>query len=223
MVDVLSSLPCGMARRFRKGEVIFEAGEEQGSLYLVCSGSVVVSRRGSGPRDCVVDIVGSEQFFGEACLSGSGTAAGSAVVLQDCNVMQWTADTVMRHASAKPELSYALMQYFINRSEFRARRIHEGMEGIESRLVAVISILAETFGEKVGIDSILIEMPITHDLLCRCVGTSREIITAHMNTLRYKKILAYTRRHITIFNPGASGHFAGLFEGEGRVAVPKRV
>jgi CRP-like cAMP-binding protein len=43
-------------------------------------------------------------------------------------------------------------------------------------------------------------MPITHELLAKYVGTSREIVTQHMSQLRRKGLLDYSRAGIE-FDP----------------------
>jgi CRP-like cAMP-binding protein len=61
--------------------------------------------------------------------------------------------------------------------------------------------LGERFGEDKAGSAKLRLMPITHELLAKYVGTSREIVTQHMSQLRRKGVLDYSRSGIE-FDPG---------------------
>jgi CRP-like cAMP-binding protein len=61
--------------------------------------------------------------------------------------------------------------------------------------------LGERFGDSNGGSPKVRLMPITHELLAKYVGTSREIVTQHMSQLRRKGVLDYSRAGIE-FDPG---------------------
>jgi CRP-like cAMP-binding protein len=56
----------------------------------------------------------------------------------------------------------------------------------------VLLMLGQRFGERTDGSSIHI-LPVTHELLAKYVGTSREIITQHMSQMRRDGLLVYSR------------------------------
>jgi CRP/FNR family transcriptional regulator len=73
------------------------------------------------------------------------------------------------------------------------------IDQISQRLIKALLRLGERFGEPTDTSEIHI-MPITHELLARYVGTSREIITQHMSQLRRQGLVKYSRAGME-FNP----------------------
>jgi CRP-like cAMP-binding protein len=84
-----------------------------------------------------------------------------------------------------------------------SRKLYEAHSRIESlaidqisqRLAKVLLRLGEQFGEVSGATGVKV-MPITHELLARYVGTSREIVTQHMSQLRRRGLVRYSRSGI---------------------------
>ena len=70
---------------------------------------------------------------------------------------------------------------------------------ISHRLLKALLTLGKRFGSVDGSGEIHI-MPITHEVLGKYVGTSREIITQHMSQLRRQGLVDYSRKGIE-FNP----------------------
>ena len=66
------------------------------------------------------------------------------------------------------------------------------IDQISQRLIKALIRLAEEFGEP-GLGTAVHVMPVTHELLAKYVGTSREIVTQHMSQLRKKNLVNYDR------------------------------
>ena len=57
-------------RRLRKGEVLFRVGEPGDELFLIYSGSIVVSKPVTGRVEQVLKHMGPAEAFGEMCVFG---------------------------------------------------------------------------------------------------------------------------------------------------------
>jgi CRP-like cAMP-binding protein len=108
--------------------------------------------------------------------------------------MEWGVLELRDLMARTPDLGPALMRMV-------ARKLNEADERIESfavdhiprRLLKALLRLGERFGEQVDGSPAIHLMPLTHELLAKHVGTSREIVTQHMSQLRRRGLLDYSR------------------------------
>jgi CRP/FNR family cyclic AMP-dependent transcriptional regulator len=63
----------------RRGKVVFSEGDEADSIIYVLNGIVTLSV--SGPRNAVVGVLGSGDFFGQECLAGQATRKRTATAM----------------------------------------------------------------------------------------------------------------------------------------------
>jgi CRP-like cAMP-binding protein len=68
-------------RSYRKGEVVFVAGDPGTSLYVIDSGRVKLSLSSADGREVILDLLGAGEVFGEmALLDGEPRSADAAAV-----------------------------------------------------------------------------------------------------------------------------------------------
>ena len=95
-----------------------------------------------------------------------------------------------------PELGPSLLRVLATKLFDADSRIESlAIDQISQRLVRALLRLGDRFGETNGGSKVRL-MPITHELLAKYVGTSREIVTQHMSQLRRKGVLDYSRAGI---------------------------
>ena len=99
----------------------------------------------------------------------------------------------------RPRLAKALLQVLVRRNAENTRRIESfSTESIEQRLVGALLRFSERLGTA-DKDGTFTMMAVTHELLSRYVGTSREIVTQHMNRFRKQGRVSYSRRGIVLY------------------------
>ncbi len=198
--DPLVFLPRRKAQRFNRDETIYSPDDPADSLLLVVGGTVKLSRISGAGRETVLDFCSADSFFGESGLMGRRVRGELAVALEDSAVMEWSADDLATLMMRTPELGPSLLRSFATKLYDADSRIESlAIDQISQRLVKVLLRLGNQFGTYD--DSMTLHlMPLTHELLARYVGTSREIITQHMSQLRRDGRLAYSRSGID-FNP----------------------
>ena len=194
--DPLALLPRRKPQFYEKDHTIFTPEDRAESLFLVVNGTVKLSRISDGGRETVLDFCSPDSFFGESSLMGRSYRGEMAVALEDTSIMEWPSDELVRIMLRTPELGPSLLQVVATKLFEAGSRIESlAIDQISQRLVKALLRLGERFGESNDTSKVRL-MPITHELLAKYVGTSREIVTQHMSQLRRKGLLDYSRAGI---------------------------
>lgn len=196
--DPLCHLPCGKLLDFRKSHTVYGPDDGPEMLYLILEGRVKVLRLRYERNPVLVDIYQTDDFFGEAAFLHHAPQAESAVAIENSKVMAWSIGEIESILIRRPLLGIALMQLFVKRSmDFGGRIESLSVDSIPRRLARSLIRLSERLGHE-GPDGSTEMIPLTHELLSQYVGTSREIITQHMNRFRRMGYLRYSRRGILL-------------------------
>ncbi len=191
--DPLLFLPRKQPQDFHKEQMIYAPEDRADSIFLVVRGAVRLSRISESGRETVLDLLGADKFFGESALRRQEIRGESAVAVGDVAVMEWKLDELSDILMRVPELGGALLRVAADKMNRAHARIESmAIDPIVQRLIKALIRLGEEFGEP-GPGTSVHVMPITHDLLSKYVGTSREIVTQYMSELRRKHLVQYDR------------------------------
>ncbi len=183
--------------------MIYGADSRADSLFLLVDGVVMVSRMSAAGGETVLGLERPDSFFGVTGVLGDARRSESAVTLRSCAVMEWPLAELETLMVRTPALGPALMRVV-------ARKLVEAREHIDSlaldfvpqRLIKALLRLGEQFGKRRDESSTIRLMPLSHQILARHLGTSREIVTSHMLRLRKRGLLQYSRAGLE-FDPCA--------------------
>jgi CRP/FNR family cyclic AMP-dependent transcriptional regulator len=193
--DPLAYLPCSALRSYTKGQTIYNLDQPSTSLCLIIEGRVKLSRPTGRERQVVVDVYQPDDFFGESSLLGEAHGPEIAVALENTKLMTWTTAEIQEIAGRRPKLTIALLQLMVQRSADFVTRIESlSADDMSHRLARALVRFAGSPGE----DGTTPLIPFTHALLSQYVGTSREIVTHHMNRFRRNGYLSYSRKGILL-------------------------
>jgi CRP/FNR family transcriptional regulator, cyclic AMP receptor protein len=197
--DPLSYLPCSTIMTFNAKQSIFVQGQASTSIYLVIAGKVKVLRTSaSGGSEVLVDIYQSDEFFGESALIGLPYGE-TAVAMEKTQVMTWSASEIERIAGERPKLAIALLQLIVQRSgTFETRIEGFAVDSVQRRLATALIRFSNRFGHET-MDGAVVMMPLTHDLLAKYMGTSREIATHFLNQFRRLGHVRYSRQEMVVY------------------------
>lgn len=204
--DVLAYLPISITSEYQKDQMIYSPDHPPKSIYLVVSGKVEISQITVKGRALLLEIVRPEELFGESAFLDGSCCSEQAIAFERTRLMTWAISEVEDLVMQRPRLAVALLQVLAQRNAEFTRRIESfSTESIERRLARTLVRFSERLGTMEE-DGSLRLMPFTHELLSRYVGTSREIVTQHMNRLRRQGCVSYSRRSI-VLHPDAIHSF----------------
>jgi len=196
--DPLAHLPRSAIIEYRKGQKVYSCEQPSTSIYLVIEGRVKVCRLADDGRQVVVGLYSPDQFFGESAFVGHSRGTELAVAMEETRVMTWTTSEIEDIAAKRPRLAIALLQLLAQRSmDFGSRIESLVVDNVPRRLARVLIRFSERLGHEAEDGSVQMS-PFTHELLSQYVGTSREIVTHHMNQFRRQGYLRYSRRGIIL-------------------------
>jgi CRP/FNR family cyclic AMP-dependent transcriptional regulator len=186
-------------RRYRKGTIIFQKGEEGSSLFIVCKGRVriyLTSDDGQG-REATVRIYRPYSTFGElAVLDGAPRSASaaaldevSALVLQRADFLQLLRD------------NFDLVQQILRLLTERVRYTTEYSEqlaflDVPGRVAAALLQLASV--EALGDDSVRLEL--TQQELADFANTTREWVNRILHAFAEQGLVALERGAVIVLD-----------------------
>lgn len=196
--DPLVYLPLSTVVDYPRGCTIFTHDQSCTALYLVIKGRVKLSRFAAVGRQAVIDIYQADDFFGESAFLHLPQRAEEAIAMEDTKLMTWTMPVLMECIMRRPPLAVALLQVLTQRTiDFKERLESFGTDTLPRRMVRCLCRLSDRLGT-MREDGLVQIGPFTHELLAQCVGTSREVITYHMNQFRRQRLLNYSRKFIFV-------------------------
>jgi CRP/FNR family cyclic AMP-dependent transcriptional regulator len=160
---------------------------------------VELSQMADDGSEILLDIVGPDELFGESLFHDVPRDSERARAHEKSSVMTWATSEIEDLVTRRPRLAVALLQILAHRNAELTRRIESfAVETIEQRLARSLIRFSERLGTAESDGSVRM-LPLTHGLLSRYVGTSREIISHYMNRFRRQGYLNYSRTSIQVY------------------------
>jgi CRP/FNR family cyclic AMP-dependent transcriptional regulator len=196
--DLLMHLPRKPVQSFSKGQLIYHSQQPSESLYIVVTGRVKVAYTADHGDEAIARMVRTEGLFGESCLIGGRPEGEIAVALESTTLMAWTCGEVEQQIEKDPRLGLLLAQYMVRECiELQDRIESSASYKTPERVMLAIVQLAADLGVPIADGSLRLPS-LTHHTIAEYVGTSREIVTFHMNRLRRLGMLKYSRKCIDV-------------------------
>jgi CRP-like cAMP-binding protein len=196
--DVLAHLPASKTREYAKGQTIYGLDAFPTSIYLVVRGTVSISHIAKDGSEVLLDIVRPDDLFGESAFLEAPRRLERAEALERVELMTWSVSEMEDLVTQRPRLAVALLQTLVRRNLDYALRIESfAIDSIARRLARSLLRLSDRLGTPEEGGSVRM-MPISHHMLSRYIGTSREIVTHHMGQFRKHGYVDYSRRGISL-------------------------
>lgn len=200
--DVLECLPISQATEFEEGQIIYSPDNISRSVYLVLAGKVGISRIAVDGSEVLLEIVRPDEMFGGSAFLAGPHPSEQAKAIEKGEFMAWAVSDMEDLVTKRPRLAVAMLQILAQRGEELARRIESfALDSIEQRLARSLIHFADRMGTQTE-DGAVQMIAMTHKLLSTYVGTTREIVTHHMNRFRKMGYVDYSRHSILLYRDG---------------------
>ncbi|GEL67480.1 Crp/Fnr family transcriptional regulator [Marinilactibacillus psychrotolerans] len=168
---------------YKKNELIYHAGDESDSLYIINKGRVRIYRLAESGKEQLVRFLNPGDFTGEMALFSESTHESYAEAVMDTTICMIKRADIQEFLLKYPSISLKVLAEFSNRleaSEKQATRF--STEKVETRIALfLVESLSE---EKTGENELI--LPMSKKDLASYLGTTPETISRKFNELEDK-------------------------------------
>jgi CRP-like cAMP-binding protein len=175
--------------KHQKNQVIFSQGDPGDAVLYIQKGKLkvtVVSDRG---REAVAAILGPDEFFGEACMTGQILRLVTVSAMTEAVVERIEKPTMIRMVQEQPEFSELFITHILNRTiRVEADLIDQLFNSSERRLARLLLLLAN-YGNEGKPEPLIAQ--ISQETLAEMIGTTRSRVSFFMNRFRKLGFISY--------------------------------
>lgn len=182
----------------KKRNLVYSAGDAADMVYVLMEGRVKITRLTEDGRELTLDILGPGDIFGELALTGETEREASAEALEDSMLCAIKKEDFISLASRSPLFSLSVTKWIGG----RLRRIENRLEDlifrdVRTRILTLFSDLAEKYGEPAE-GGTRIAIKLSHQEIANLIGSTRETVTAELNSLKKKGEIIVEDKHYII-------------------------
>lgn len=184
----------------RKGNWLFQAGQDVGAVYAILDGSVVRRKANLGGDPLALDLLSRGTFAGfRAYLSRERRHRMSAQCVTDCLVCRvelgnldtlLEADRVLEH-----ELLAAVAQDLGNAQE---RMLQVATLSVRDRLLVLLAQFSRDFTTMNDERTVVLAPPVSRTDMAALAGMTPETLSRCIRTLEGEKLAHFSRHHVVI-------------------------
>ncbi|CAN5194512.1 Crp/Fnr family transcriptional regulator [soil metagenome] len=199
--EAAASLDATMpATNIRRGDVLFNEGDDGDQLYVVLEGKIKLGRTSPDGRENLLAILGPGQMFGELSLFDPGPRSATATAVTDVSLKSLGHDALMPVLREHPDVARALLHQLAS----RLRRTNEVVgdlvfSDVPGRVAKALLDLADRFGRKAD-DGIHVNHDLTQEELAQLVGASRETVNKALADFATRGWLRLEPRSVVILD-----------------------
>ncbi len=158
---------------YKRGEIIYHAGDESDSLYIVSRGKIRIYRLSESGKEQLVRILQPGDFTGELALFKEATHEAYAEAMTETNVCMIQRTDLQQLLLKYPSISLKILTEFSNRlDESEKQTTRFATEKVETRIALF---LAESLADPARSNEL--ELPMSKKDLASYLGTTPETIS----------------------------------------------
>jgi CRP-like cAMP-binding protein len=193
--------PALSARRMTvaAGKVLYEPTADAKSLYFVHRGQIRTYRIDGDTNGRLLEILGPDDWCGEAALSRQPQYGEQAVAVVASVVTEVLADRLLQVVTQQPRAAVEIVKQLASKlSAARADAAGLVFEDCNSRLLKTLVRFSRSSAATPHPEGVVLR--ITHQQLAQAVGVARETVSLALTQLRQQNLLRTGRNQLT-FNP----------------------
>ncbi|EKN66254.1 Crp/Fnr family transcriptional regulator [Neobacillus bataviensis LMG 21833] len=188
-------------QRIKSGTVLFQEKDSVEYVYLLLKGSIALGRVHLRGKDFILKILNDHELMVEYQLfKAAPHYQFYAKTLTDCELLYIKKEQFEDFILADPEAMSALV-IWLSTGYLKAQMKCQDliMNGKKGGLYSILIRLCNSYGVK-SEDSILIDLPLTHQELANLTYGTREVVQRTLMELRQKDIISYENQKFTVKN-----------------------
>jgi CRP/FNR family transcriptional regulator, cyclic AMP receptor protein len=192
------------------GSMLFLENEPARGIYLLCSGDVKLSVSSPGGKTLILRIAKPGDVLGLTANMSAAPYEASAETLHPCQITFVRREDFLNFVNKYPEVYQAIThqmsgQYALACEQLRTVGLSTSAHEKVARLL-----LHWSYEGKQTTEGTQIKVPLTHEQIAECVGSTRETVTRTLSEFKSKHFVMFKGATMTITNPAALGAIGGV-------------
>lgn len=160
----------------RRGEVLFEEGEQGDRLFIITEGKVKLGHSSDDGRESLLAILGPGEIIGELTLFDPGPRSTTATAVSSASMLSLEHADLVAVLDTSPEVAKHMLRALAQ----RLRRTNESLSDlvfsdVPGRVAKSLLDLADRFGTPTD-NGVHVPHDLTQEELAQLVGASRETV-----------------------------------------------
>src|ERR1700758_3600615 len=101
---------------YHEGQIVFSQGDPADAVFYIQSGNVKVTVVSEQGKEAVVAMLGTNEFFGEACLAGQARRIATAATTTDSVIVRLEKAAIVRVIHQEPAFSEMFTAHLLGRT-----------------------------------------------------------------------------------------------------------
>ncbi len=200
--DAAAALETSMAASsLKRGDVLFNEGDDGSQLYVVTEGKVKLGRTSADGRENLLAILGPGQMFGELSFFDPGPRSATATAVTDVELKSLSHEALSPVLETHSDVALALLHQLAG----RLRRTNEVVgdlvfSDVPGRVAKALLDLAGRFGRQAD-DGVHVNHDLTQEELAQLVGASRETVNKALADFASRGWMRLEPRSVVILDP----------------------
>ena len=170
--ELLQLSDCKTSHIIKKGEVIFEEGENVNGIYCVKDGICKLTKLSPNGKDHIVKLVTKGELLGQRSMISDEPVNLSAVALEDMEVCFIPKSEVMGYFDKNNQFSMNVMKTICgDLKEADDHMVNLAQKTVKERLAETLLYLHDTFGKN---EDNSLKIQLSRDELASMIGTATE-------------------------------------------------
>jgi CRP/FNR family cyclic AMP-dependent transcriptional regulator len=186
----------GYSKPMQRGEVLYLQGDPGTALYLIVSGTVLISASSVGGQEMHLNTLVSGDVMGEIALLDGGTRTATATVTEDGMAFCVERAEFLRLLKREPEITTQLLQLVCQRVRWTSGLLEDSVFlSAEARLAKRLLHMGESSGA--GSDE-QFEVHLSQTELARHLYVTRQVVNQLLQALQKDGIVSIGHRKVVI-------------------------
>jgi CRP-like cAMP-binding protein len=180
-------------RRYRKGDLIFHAGDLATDLHVIAQGQVKLVTPTAAGSERILAICGPNDFIGEAFLSHDAQYRVDAVALTEVMSCPISRDQFMKMSLEAPSFALTFAEILASHLFYCREQLSNSYAPVKVRVIKALLEQADRFGEVLDEAWVKLSTELKHEELASMITATRVSVSMAIAELRDEGVLEGTR------------------------------
>ncbi|MDZ4840249.1 MAG: Crp/Fnr family transcriptional regulator [Bacteroidota bacterium] len=186
-------------KKYNKGEVIFEEGNNATGIFCINSGKVKISKSGENGKEQIVRLSGKGMVIGYRALIGESSYKASATTLEE-SIITFIPKKIFIDLLDDIRFCKAMLKLLSQDLELsEVKQVDMATKPVKGRVAETLLLLKDTYG--LQNDGLTLDVKIRREDIAKMVGAAKEVVIRMLAMFKESGIIGTNGRWITINKP----------------------